>query len=173
MELEKYSLKAITVIIHTRNNRGAKTDEGKAWWDMRHYTVSVYLFPKYWQQSKKINNMMEKPGRYHLYQEIEGNILYNDTNWNSAHLIRCNVRNISLLLWYCCRKVKSLSCVWLFATPWIVAHQAPQSMEFSWQEYCSGLPFPSPGEPRSPALWADALPSVGATREARYCCKDA
>lgn len=30
MELEKYSLKAITVIIHTRNNRGAKTDEGKA-----------------------------------------------------------------------------------------------------------------------------------------------
>ena len=44
--------------------------------------------------------------------------------------------------------------------------QAPQSMEFSRQEYWSGLPFPSPGdlpapgiEPRSPALQADALPS--------------
>ena len=37
-----------------------------------------------------------------------------------------------------------LSCVQLFVTPWIVAHQAPLSMEFSRQEYWSGLPFPSP-----------------------------
>ena len=63
-------------------------------------------------------------------------------------------------------RVKSLSCLRLFATPWTVAHQAPPSIEFSRQEYWSGLPFPSPGdlpdpgiEPRSPALWADALPS--------------
>ena len=62
-------------------------------------------------------------------------------------------------------KVKSLSRVQLFATPWTVAHQAPPSMEFSRQEYWSGLPFPSPGdlpnpgiEPGSPALQADALP---------------
>ena len=50
----------------------------------------------------------------------------------------------------------------LFATPWTVAHQAPPSMEFSRQEYWSGLPFPSPGalpDPGSPALQADALPS--------------
>ena len=40
--------------------------------------------------------------------------------------------------------VKSLSHVRLFATPWIVTHQAPPSMEFSRQEYWSGLPFPSP-----------------------------
>ena len=50
------------------------------------------------------------------------------------------------------------------ATPWTVAYQAPQSMEFSWQEYWSGLLFPSPGdlpdpgtEPRSSALQADSL----------------
>ena len=50
--------------------------------------------------------------------------------------------------------------------PWTVAYQAPLSMEFSRQEYWSGLPFPSPGdfpnpgiEPRSHALRADALPS--------------
>ena len=61
---------------------------------------------------------------------------------------------------------KSLSRLQLFATPWTVAHQAPPSMEFSRQEYWSGLPFPSPGDlpdagikPQSPALWADALPS--------------
>ena len=39
-------------------------------------------------------------------------------------------------------KVKSLSCVRFFVTPWIVAHQAPPSMGFSRQEYWSGLPFP-------------------------------
>ena len=38
-------------------------------------------------------------------------------------------------------KVKSLSHVRLFVTPWTVAHQAPPSMEFSRQEYWSGLPF--------------------------------
>ena len=39
--------------------------------------------------------------------------------------------------------IKSLSCVWLFATPWTVAHQAPLSVQFFWQEHWSGLPFPS------------------------------
>ena len=43
-------------------------------------------------------------------------------------------------------KVKLLSCVQLFATPWTVAYQAPPSMVFSRQEYWSGLPFPSPGD---------------------------
>ena len=61
-------------------------------------------------------------------------------------------------------KVKLLSRVRLFATPWTVAYQASLSMGFSRQEYWSGLPFPSPGdlpnpeiEPRSPALEADAF----------------
>ena len=39
-----------------------------------------------------------------------------------------------------------LSHVWLFVTPWTVAHQAPLSMGFSRQEYWSGLPFPSSGD---------------------------
>ena len=63
-------------------------------------------------------------------------------------------------------KVKLLSWVQLFVTPWTVAHQSPQSMEFSRQEHWSGLPFPSPEdflnpgiEPGSPALQADVLPS--------------
>ena len=43
-------------------------------------------------------------------------------------------------------KVKWLSRVRLFATPWTVPFQAPQSMGFSTQEYWSGLPFPSPGD---------------------------
>ena len=61
---------------------------------------------------------------------------------------------------------KLLSLVQLFVIPWTAAYQAPLSMEFSRQEYWSGLPFPSPGDlpdpgikPRSPVLQADALPS--------------
>ena len=63
--------------------------------------------------------------------------------------------------------MKLLSRVRLFVTPWTVAYQAPPSMGFSRQECWSGLPFPSPGDlpdpgikPWSPALQADALPSV-------------
>ena len=63
-------------------------------------------------------------------------------------------------------KVKSLSRVRLFVTPWTIAHQAPPSKGFSRQEYWSGLPFhsprdlPDPGiKPRSPTLQADALTS--------------
>ena len=41
-------------------------------------------------------------------------------------------------------KVKPLSRVQLWATPWTAAHQAPPSMGFSRQEYWSGLPLPSP-----------------------------
>ena len=62
--------------------------------------------------------------------------------------------------------MKSLSRVWLFATLWTAAHQAPPSMGFSRQEYWSGFPFPSPGDlpdpgikPRSPSLQADTLSS--------------
>ena len=57
------------------------------------------------------------------------------------------------------RKMKLLSRVWLFMTPWTVAHQVPLSMGFSREEYWNGLSFPSLGdlpdpgiEPRSPAL---------------------
>ena len=62
-------------------------------------------------------------------------------------------------------KVKSLSRVRLFVTPWTVAYQSSLSMGFSRQEYWSGLPFPSPGDLPdlgnklvSPALQVDSLP---------------
>ena len=52
----------------------------------------------------------------------------------------------------------------VFATPWTVVHQAPLSMRFSRQEYCTGLPFPPPGDlpdpginPKSPKVQADSL----------------
>ena len=90
------------------------------------------------------------------------------------------------LFWLVC-KVLMLSRVWLFVTPWTVAHQAPLSVGFSRQEYWSGWSLSSPGDlsdsgikPRSPALQADCwlaerpgsiyifLVSVLAS----YCCWD-
>ena len=41
-------------------------------------------------------------------------------------------------------KVRSLSHIWFFGTPWTAAYQAPPSMGFSRQEYWSGVPLPSP-----------------------------
>ena len=49
-------------------------------------------------------------------------------------------------------EMKLLSHVWLFVTPWTVAYQAPPSMEFSRQEYWSGLPCPSPGDLPNPGI---------------------
>ena len=59
-----------------------------------------------------------------------------------------------------------LSHVQLFETPWTIACQAPLSIDFSRQDYWSGLPFPSPGDlpdpgikHTSPALQVDSLQS--------------
>ena len=83
--------------------------------------------------------------------------------WLSAHIHTIKV------------KVKLLSHVWLFVTPWNVAYQAPLSMRFSRQVYWSGLPFPSPGDLSnsgiklcSPTLQADALPSEPLVKQFIY-----
>ena len=95
---------------------------------------------------------------HHLYSNIysgdmlkyplENNLQQNNENYTSVNFVVC----IFFL------KVKLLSRVRLFATPWTVAYQVPPSMGFSRQEYWSGLPFPSAGnlpdpriEPESPA----------------------
>ena len=55
-----------------------------------------------------------------------------------------------------------LSHVQLFVTPWTAARQAPLSMEFSRQEYWSGLPLPAPGD----------LPDSGIKPESCVSCTD-
>ena len=65
------------------------------------------------------------------------------------------------VLWLRLSSWKSLSRVWVFATPWTI-----QSMEFSRPEYWSGYPFPPPGdlpnpgiEPKPPAWQVNSLPA--------------
>ena len=47
------------------------------------------------------------------------------------------------------------------ATPWTVACQAPLSTGFPRQEYWSGLPFPSPGDPPNPGMEPDSAALAG------------
>jgi len=53
-----------------------------------------------------------------------------------------------------------LPCIWLFATPWTVARQAPLSTEFSRQEYWSGLLFPHPGDLLDPGIKSTSFVST-------------
>ena len=51
-----------------------------------------------------------------------------------------------------CCAVLSHSVMFDSVTPWTVAHQAPLSMDFSRQEYWSGLPCPPPGDLPDPGI---------------------
>ena len=119
------------------------------------------------------------PGEFHgLYSEsfsqvllfvsffsIEVCLVYNVVNnWFYIYMpLHIYIHIYSVIYIYVCVYTSpwaaSLSRVWLFATPWTIAFQAPLSMEFSRQEYWSELPCPPPGdlpnpgvEPRSLAL---------------------
>ena len=76
---------------------------------------------------------------------------------NKNDFLKYNLQD--LFMHACMCMCESLGCVQLFATPWAVACQAPLSIGFPRQEYCSELPFPPPGnlpdpgiEPVSPAM---------------------
>ena len=56
------------------------------------------------------------------------------------------LKNHSACMLSCCGRV------WLSVILWAVAHQAPLSMEFSRQEYWSGLPCPPPGDLPDPGI---------------------
>ena len=66
---------------------------------------------------------------------------------------------LSLRLSKCVRVISCFSGVWLFETPRTVAHQVPLSIEFSRQEYWSGLPFPPSGDLPDPGIKSASLRS--------------
>ena len=66
--------------------------------------------------------------------------------WQSPGLLMWN----SGWIFTCVCVLSHFSCVWLFATLWTVAGQAPLSLRFPRQEYWSGLPWPPPGDLPNP-----------------------
>ena len=65
-------------------------------------------------------------------------------------LVSRTVRNAFLFLSHL--HAQSLSCVPVFATPWMIAYQAPLFMALTWQEYWWQLSFPTPGDLPNPGM---------------------
>ena len=79
--------------------------------------------------------------------------MYNTFHTNNTYIKNTNNKEniFNLTVQYLenyseCMLLSRFSSVWLFATPWTVACQAPLSIGFSRQEYWSGLPCPPPGD---------------------------
>ena len=75
-----------------------------------------------------------------------------DNRISSKHWGNINLNLVLLLL-------SHFSRVWLCATPWTAAHQAPLSLGFSRQEHWSGLPFPSPMQESETWKWSHSVVS--------------
>ena len=74
-------------------------------------------------------------------------------SWHKKTLLKmANSLSVQVPEWLTCVRVCLLSPVWLSATPWTGAHQAPLSMGFSKQDYWSGLSFPTPGDLPGPEM---------------------
>ena len=89
--------------------------------------------------------------------------------WNLQHRpatltapLSDSVASQGVAVYCCCAQL--LSCMWLFVSPWVAAHQALLSIEFSRQEYWSEFPFPSPGKLPNPGIEKSLMSLVLAGR---------
>ena len=76
-----------------------------------------------------------------------------------------NTDQILISLISCSRVLGCFNHVQLFVTPWSIAHYAPLLMEFSRQEYCSGLPCCPPGDLPDPEIKPTSLTSPALAEE--------
>ena len=106
-------------------------------------SVLCIRWPKYWSFSFTISPSNE-------YSEM----ISFRIDWFDLPVVQGTLKNLlqhhnskSSILWcsafFMLLLLSRVSHVWLFTTPWTVAHQAPPSMGFSRQDYWSGLPLPS------------------------------
>ena len=124
---------------------------------MRTYSIIIWLVS--WNdEHKKFNEHPSFHIEANFLKNRKKNFLCNENSWDllfqhyiyiyththrRMYIMYCNVSYIYPVLHYIpvCT-LSCSSCVWLFATLWAVAYQIPLSLEFSRQEYWSGLPRP-------------------------------
>ena len=92
-----------------------------------------------------------------IYRVRDGAVLYNPGQVTDSNLVSYLRNKHAVFVW--ARVFSPFSRVWLFATPWTVAHQAPLSLGFSRQEYWTGLPCPPPWDLPDPKIEFPSLTS--------------
>ena len=96
-----------------------------------------------WLQNQKLEEHdLSKGSHFYRCWFLQSSLFWVGYHFQCKEKITRGFRNLN----HCsCSGSKSLRHVRLFPSLWAAAHQVPLSMEFSRQEYWSGLPFPSPG----------------------------
>ena len=122
--------------------------------------MAYFFFSTFWVGAPAQLWPVEKHGVCLPYFVVEG-VCYLCLCW--ACFVFCSTEELTslfhILSFFCWFLCQLLSHVWLFAALWTIACQVLLSMEFSRQEYWSGLPFPAPGDlPDSWYLYLFSLP---------------
>ena len=94
-----------------------------------------------------------------LSMNTHSSIIHNSYKWNNSniHYQWVYKQNVVYIQWNVCM-LSHFSCVWLFATLWTIAHQAPLSMGFSTVVGCHATPGDLPNPRTEPVAPADSLP---------------
>ena len=88
-------------------------------------------------------------------------VIFHVSVWLSPFAVHQKLSWHCLLIGYVLACVLSrFNCVWLCATTWTAACQAPLSMGFSREEYWSRLPCPPPGDLSNPGIESVTLTSL-------------
>jgi len=131
------------------------------WPEPPKFQVWTWFAPPCFEQEQLKNSSRFRSNRFRRVFRFEGGIGVSEKGAPFCMFAICQA---PISLWLVA--MKGFAEKLLNESPWTVAYQAHPPMGFSRQEYCSGLPFPSPGDLpdpgiklRSPALQADALPS--------------
>ena len=138
-------------------------------WAFAFLEKAILWIPCWWLHTLGINSWSIFPLNYFIFSSSEGTTFLHEPtsetdgiNCHSLSQRSSSLWAVCSLSWFQCVLCRILfacgqsdrwdsgscvlsflSCVWVFMTPWTVAHLSPLSMECSRQEYWSGLPFPS------------------------------
>ena len=130
------------------NHKSLKTRHGNIPQALKKHTIFSFLLPS-------TNNFT-----YHLRSEKDDAVRHTEYESDEERQHRKSSHIGFILLINTC----VFSHIWLFVTPWTVAHQAPLSMGFPRQEYWSGLPFPPPVDFPDPGIEPESSASPALAR---------
>ena len=121
-----------------------RKSDRKIWMTKSRSENRKYTFWNTRYEKSKVNKFPMKRGR------IQGSLERNKMTKAKQYVLKHINKFMS----------RVMSHVWLFATLWTIACQAPLSMGFPRQESWSGLPFPTPGHLPDPGIKSETLAAL-------------